>query len=56
MVNDSDIVELELKNKGFNLAVRKKEALEDGTAAALQVKMFCRSTGPVVHKKIIPRK
>lgn len=29
MVNESDIVELELKHKGFNLAVRKKEAIEE---------------------------
>ncbi len=28
MVNQSDIVELELKSKRFTLAVRKKEALE----------------------------
>lgn len=36
MVNDSDIVELELKNKRFNLVVRKKEALGDEAAAAMQ--------------------
>jgi hypothetical protein len=28
MVNDTDIVELELKSKRFNLSVKKKEALK----------------------------
>ncbi|CAD7704643.1 unnamed protein product [Ostreobium quekettii] len=32
MVNESDIVELELKRKGFNLSVKKQEALEEVAA------------------------
>eukprot|EP00803_Ostreobium_quekettii_P005745 evm.model.scf_2549.2 EVM.evm.TU.scf_2549.2 scf_2549:18145-21525(-) len=35
MVNDSDIVELELKRKGFNLSVKKKEALEEAAAPGM---------------------
>jgi len=34
MVNETDIVEFELKSKRFSLAVRKKEALEAAAAAA----------------------
>ena len=31
MVNETDIVELELKSKRFNLSVKKKEALKQET-------------------------
>jgi len=38
MVNETDIVELELKSKRFNLSVKKKEALK--SEQPLQVRWF----------------
>lgn len=42
MVNETDIVELELKSKRFNLSVKKKEALK----AEQPVQVWCSSLGP----------
>jgi acetyl-CoA carboxylase biotin carboxyl carrier protein len=46
MVNETDIVEFELKSKRFSLAVRKKEALEAAAAAAAPAPQVVYASGP----------
>ena len=49
MVQDTDIVELELKSARFSLALRKKEALEVAEPTVIYQVRSCFLLGPAVE-------